>query len=321
MNRQHWQGKFKHTALYLLVTLLSFSFVAACGEPEGEERTVTAKVFLEIDDFEYLRGQGALVLDARGASNFTDGHVPGAVNAAWKAFVYPDKNGIVLDSAADLQVAARSLGINNDQTVLIYGDGGKGDSAAGRLFWTLEYIGHPSVYLLNGGIEAYKKANLTTEAGTTTAATGTFTVKLRPEIRATQAEVLAASQNGTLKLIDSRTDAEYDGDLEDAVRRGNTVAGHIPQAVHYHWEDVISADGVLRPKAEIRAELLALGINETSLTIPYCQSGVRSGFLYAVLQWLEFPAAKNYDGSWWEWSRTEGLPIEDRHEVEVVVEN
>src|SRR5690606_662584 len=162
------------------------------------------KVFLEVDDFEYLRRQGALVLDARGADTYKDGHVPGAINANWRDFVYPDKNGIVRDEVEDLQAAARALGINADQTILIYGDGGENVSAAGRMFWTLEYLGHDKVYLLNGGIEAYKRERLPAQAGTNNPTQGDFTVNLRPEIRATMAEVKEASENGTLKIIDSR---------------------------------------------------------------------------------------------------------------------
>lgn len=302
-------SKVARQALALLLILLFMgTFTAACGEAE-EDREVTAKVFLEVDDFEYLRRQGALVLDARGADAYTDGHVPGAINASWRAFVYPDKNGIVRDEVEDLQAAAREIGVNNDQIVLIYGDGGVNDSAAGRMFWTLEYLGHDKVYLLDGGIEAYKRKRLPTQAGTNTPKQGDFTVSLRPEIRATMAEVKEASENGTLKIVDSRTDAEWLAELL-ADPRGNEQGGHIPEAIHYHWEDVMNENGVLRPKDELRAEFESLGITEDTLTIAYCQSGVRSGYLYAVLKWMDYKEAKNYDGSWWEWSQVEnGMPI------------
>lgn len=297
----------RHALVFMLMLFVMGSFTA-CGEV-AEDRDVTARVFLEIDDFEYLRKQGALVLDARGKKPFEDGHVPNAINADWKKFVIEGKNGIVSDDVEYLQNAARDLGINADQTILIYGDGGINDSSAGRLLWTLEYLGHESVYLLNGGVEAYKRENLYTQAGTTTAKKGTFTVNLRPEIRATMAEVKEASDNGTLKIIDSRTDAEWLAELENDPR-GNQQGGHIPEAIHYHWEDVMTKDGVLRPKEELRAEFQALGITEDTLTIAYCQSGVRSGYLYAVLKWLDYKEAKNYDGSWWEWSqKANEMPI------------
>ncbi len=295
-------------ALVLMLMFFIMGAFTACGEAE-DDREVTAKVFLEVDDFEYLRKQGALVLDVRGKDTFADGHVPGAINASWRDFVYPDKNGIVREEVEDLQKAARAMGINADQTVLIYGDGGVNDSSAGRMFWTLEYLGHENVYLLNGGIESYKRQNLYTQAGTTTAKEGTFTVNLRPEIRATMAEVKEASDKGELKIIDSRTDAEWLAELEKDPR-GNQQGGHIPEAIHYHWEDVMAENGTLRPREELLAEFKALGITEESLTITYCQSGVRSGFLYAVLKWLDYKEAKNYDGSWWEWSQKDNeMPI------------
>ena len=73
--------------------------------------------------------------------------------------------------------------------------------------------------------------------------------------------------------------------------------------MHYEWTKVFDADGKLRSKEELKADFAALGIDENTEVIPNCQSGVRSSFIYAVFKWLGFKTAKNYDGSWWEWSR------------------
>lgn len=304
-------------AMMALALLLGFS--AGCGDAEPAEvngcqsfaLSCDTRVFLQVDQFEFLRANGAHVLDVRSAEPFADGHVPGAVQANWSVFADPERNGILLESEAELQAIARGLGINNDTTVLLYGNGGTGDSAAGRMLWTLEYLGHPRVYLLDGGIEAWKQdSGKRVATGMSSAiAQGNFTVNVRPEIRATIEEVEAAIEEGTLKLVDTRTMEEFFGDEE--YRRGNPRGGYIPTAIHYHWEDVIGEDGRLRPAADIRAELEALGIVDGTLTIPYCQSGVRSGFFYAVLKWLDYPDAKNYDGSWWEWSRDEDRPLGD----------
>ena len=73
----------------------------------------------------------------------------------------------------------------------------------------------------------------------------------------------------------------------------------------------------------MRAELRALGVQFASArngsvaapaptgggagaarpaVVTYCTGGIRSGFLYMVLEWLDAEAPANYDGSWWEWS-------------------
>ncbi len=285
--------------------------LAACTPEQELETPVTCSqelqlcqvnVFLEVEEFEFLRQNGAVILDARSGDDYLNGHIPGAIHGSWRAFVDPDRNGILWDDESLLEDAARDLGLNGDEVVAIYGPGGTRDSAAGRLFWTLEYLGHENVYLLNGGFDAWTAAGYDgLTAGEFTPERGTFELNIRDDIRATFDEVEAAIYDETLRLVDTRTIEEWEGD-EDALR-GNPWGGHIPEAIHYHWEDAIGEDGLLRDREEIRAELEALGIVPGTLAIPYCQSGVRSGYFYAILSWLDFPEVKNYDGSWWEWSR------------------
>src|SRR5690606_15879372 len=122
--------------LVALTMLLAAALLPACGPVEEEDREVTAQVLLQVEDFEYLRKKGALVLDARDEQTYKDGHVPGAIRADYTAFTYQDSKALILDEDEELQAAARALGINNDSTILVYGHGGTGDSAAARLVWT-----------------------------------------------------------------------------------------------------------------------------------------------------------------------------------------
>ncbi len=298
------------------VAAIALSFSAACGDdfeeveaPETCTQALTceAHVFLQVDQFEYLRQNEAItVLDARNEELYADGHIPGALHGNWRDFVNPDKNGILWEDEQTLEDAAQALGINNDDTIAVYGagDGSGGDSPAGRLYWTLQYLGHDDIYLVNGGLESWLDANYgALQAGATDVEPGDFTVDIRPERRATVDEVEQAIEDETLRIVDTRRMEEWVGDND----RNNPRVGYIPEAIHYHWEDVFDENNELRPKEEIRAELEELDIEPGTLTIPYCQSGVRSGFFYAVLQWLDYPDPKNYDGSWWEWSRDDDL--------------
>ena len=53
----------------------------------------------------------------------------------------------------------------------------------------------------------------------------------------------------------------------------------------------------------------AVSFDEDVTVIPYCQTGVRSATVYSVLRWLGHPNPKNYDGSWYEWSRINDYPV------------
>jgi thiosulfate/3-mercaptopyruvate sulfurtransferase len=303
----------------LLATAAAMCLVmsAACGgssvtyeddRPE-DERTrepapLNAQVFVtDAEVAQWVEG-GALLIDARPREAYDAGHVPGAVWAnGGKEF--QDDLGLVKPDIASLQEAARGIGVNNDQKVIIYG--APADKRAGRLFWTLEYLGHGESYLYTPGHEALL-ATLGVEATTEeTDLEGDFVAAYRESVRATAEEVRKAA-DGELQaiLIDTRRLGEFEG-TED---RGDPRQGNIPGAIFYYWEDVFDEDDQLRSKEDLQAEFAQVGLlSDDAVVIPYCQTGVRSAYVYAVLRWLGQDNAKNYDGSWAEWSRLEDYPI------------
>lgn len=303
----------------LLLLILSLTALVGCGSsvefddtrPE-EEQNATAqplnqKVFLNTTEYLELVGEGALVLDARKLEDYEAGHVPGAAWANGGKEFQDDLDQIKDDDVA-LQETARALGIQSDKAVIIYGE--NVSKRAGRLFWSLEYLGHGEVYLYPNGYDTLL-AELGEEASTETVTPdeGDFVVARRESIRATGDEVLAvANGEATGVLIDTRRLEEYEG-TED---RGDPRQGYIPGATYYYWEDVYNEEGTLRSKEDLSAEFEQLGFLEEDVAIiPYCQTGVRSATVYAVLRWLGIESAKNYDGSWYEWSRQNDFPIAD----------
>lgn len=315
MNR-HWK---KLTSL-LAATLL---WTAACGDQVTEERCTSesqalcqarplnTKVFLSPLEAIEFRDQGALVLDARSLEKYEAGHLPGAVHTlGGKEF--QDELGLVAPDLLALTETARNLGINNDQKIVVYGD--NISSNTGRLFWTLEYLGHGDVYFVIEGYETIlAETGETPSTEATIPAKGDFVIALRDSVFASADEVreVAEGEKAAI-LIDTRREGEWFGD-ED---RGDPRQGAIPEAKWYYWENVYNPDtGKLRPKEELRAEFEALGLfDEDALIIPYCQTGVRSTIVYAVFRWLGHDNVKNYDGSWAEWSRDNDLPVVD-HEA------
>jgi thiosulfate/3-mercaptopyruvate sulfurtransferase len=102
---------------------------------------------------------------------------------------------------------------------------------------------------------------------------------------------------GEVTVVDVRNDHEYDGS------RGalcDPRQGHIPGAIN------LSVDDLLLLTTEKVGE--RLGLAEGQEVVAYCHSGSRSAFAAQVLRQLGYEA-RNYPGSWHEWSRTE-LPLE-----------
>jgi thiosulfate/3-mercaptopyruvate sulfurtransferase len=103
----------------------------------------------------------------------------------------------------------------------------------------------------------------------------------------------------TLTLLDVRGSDEYDG------VRGNACDsrhGHIPGARNLDVRE-LAACGTI---AEVQELVDAPAGSEIAA---YCHSGSRSALAVQILRAAGY-AARNYEGSWHEWSHREDLPFE-----------
>lgn len=302
-----------------ILTLVAVSFVVAgCGQsvveqdprpPEQrnvQQETLDETVFVGGDEVSDLRSEGATFIDVRSASDYESGHVPGAVHSPGGS-QFKNDNGMLWQNVVKLQDLARELGVERGTHVVVYGD--PVSKRASRLMWTLEYLGHGQVSIYQPGYEQLLE-DLDVEASTETVEPepSEFVVSRRDSIYATGEEVEAiveGDRDGI--LIDNRRRAEFEGTEE----RGDPRHGYIPGAKYYYWKDLFDENGNLKSKETLRSELQSEGVLEEGKTIvPYCQSGTRSTYQYAVLQWLGHDDVQNYDGSWIQWSRDEDVPVE-----------
>ena len=102
-----------------------------------------------------------------------------------------------------------------------------------------------------------------------------------------------------LTLLDVRTLGEYAG---SAGYPCDARQGHIPGARHVELQELLAAGDA----AAIRA---LVGRPEGAEVIAYCHSGGRSAIAASVLEAAGY-VARNYVGSWHEWSSDASLPIE-----------
>ena len=107
-----------------------------------------------------------------------------------------------------------------------------------------------------------------------------------------------ASRLGEVAVVDVRTPHEYDGTLGKPC---DPRQGHIPGARNLDVYRLME----LTP-AQVQGEL---GLEPGAEVVAYCHSGSRSAIATQVLRSLGYDA-RNYVGSWHEWSRHEDLPIE-----------
>jgi thiosulfate/3-mercaptopyruvate sulfurtransferase len=113
------------------------------------------------------------------------------------------------------------------------------------------------------------------------------------------AELRARLGEDGLVILDVRSPHEYEG-VTGA--HCDPRQGHIPGAVNVPLERMFEC----HTHEEIRA---LVGLPEGTEIVAYCHSGSRSAFAVEVLRDAGFDA-RNYAGSWHEWSHDPGLPGE-----------
>ena len=102
-----------------------------------------------------------------------------------------------------------------------------------------------------------------------------------------------------LVLLDVRTPHEFAG---AAGAHCDARQGHIPGALNVPLERLLQSNSAVQVRALV-------GSAEGTEVVAYCHSGTRSAFAVQVLRAAGYDA-RNYVGSWHEWSADASLPME-----------
>jgi thiosulfate/3-mercaptopyruvate sulfurtransferase len=261
-------------------------------------------------------GQRTVLLDVRwalgdphGHDHYLKGHLPGAVFVDLAADLAdpaaPERGRHPLPSPEKFQAAARRWGINDGDVVVAYDD--SANMAAARVWWMLRNAGVDEVYLLDGGLAAWRAAGLPLEEGVLEAPAGNVTLADGQMPVLDAAEVTNWVENGHLPdrfLLDARAGERYRGEIEPVDPR----AGHIPGAVSAPTSGNVDSTGRFLPPADLRRRFESLGITTGVPVGVYCGSGVTAAHEVAALELAGFRAAL-YPGSFSEWSGNPLLPV------------
>jgi thiosulfate/3-mercaptopyruvate sulfurtransferase len=239
--------------------------------------------------------------------DFSAGHVPGARPVRYGDFAVQGDDGLgsELPPLDTLREVFHAAGVGAASRVVVYGSA----IGATRAFFTLDYLGHPDVRVLNGGLGAWRAAGQRVELGPPAAVRrdgGTLTgLQPRAEVVAHADWLVKQLESPRIALVDARPDAEFTG--ADGGMNGMHPAGHLAGARQLVWTDLVSRSSQFLPDAELRRKLEAAGARGRVPVVSYCMVGMRASVIYFVARHLGYDA-KMYDGSIVDWGRRK-LPV------------
>src|SRR5882762_9096981 len=244
---------------------------------------------------------------------YETGHIPGAVKIDWVT----DLNDPLLRDYVDrarFEKLLRAKGINDDTTVVFYGD--KNNWWATYAFWVFQLFGHTNAKVMDGGRVKWQKESREMTRDVPSYPKSQYKASERNDTphRAYRDDVHAHLKKQG-QLVDVRSPEEYAGTrmhMPDYPNEGALRGGHIPGAKGVPWARAINPDeGTFKPAVELKKLYLEeQQLSPDKETIAYCRIGERSSHTWFALKYLlGFKNIRNYDGSWTEWGNLIGAPI------------
>jgi thiosulfate/3-mercaptopyruvate sulfurtransferase len=230
-----------------------------------------------------LDGTLALI-DVRREEDYNQGHITGAVNL-------PLASLLSGDSPESTVKLFEELGIADDTKVVVYDD--TFGALASRVVWTLQYIGHKNVALLEVTYSQWKDLGFKTSTEKPDIKPAKHSLHLKPSIMATAEYLENAKEKKNVVLIDNR-------------ERLNFLEQHIPGSINIPYRTLATDGKILRTKESMKNLLKNRGIPEDAEIITYCGSvGTLSGLAYYALKSIGVPNVKLYVNSFKEWKKLE----------------
>ena len=245
---------------------------------------------------------------AAGRAAYHTSHIPGAryadLNEDLSGPVTAKSGRHPLPDPELLCAKLGAWGVGKHTQVVVYDD--SYGSMAVRLWWLLRWLGHENVALLDGGLPKWMREKRPMSAELPQPAAQSFPCLPQADVGVDASAVDRLRLSPDHRLIDARPEQRFTGEREPL----DAVAGHIPGAVNWVFEENLDMDGTFLPADELRENYLRLleGVDPSNV-IHTCGSGVTAGHNLLAMEVAGLTGSRLYPGSWSEWITDPARPV------------
>jgi thiosulfate/3-mercaptopyruvate sulfurtransferase len=264
------------------------------------EKQLGAPKFRIVDAAWYLPAQ-----NRNGAAEYASGHIPGAV--FFDQDVIADHSSALphtVPSPAFFASEVGKLGIADTDTIVVYD--GPGIFTAPRVWWLFRVMGAKNVFVMDGGLDGWKKEGRPLQTDLPEPAPAVFHTNFNPYAVTSFEEMRGIVTTRARQVADARGPGRFTG--EEAEPRAGMRSGHMPGAKNMP-SGTFSVDGHFKDLNELRGLFEEAGIDLSKPVVTSCGSGVTAAIITLALHSLGHEDNTLYDGSWSQWGGRDDTPV------------
>jgi thiosulfate/3-mercaptopyruvate sulfurtransferase len=306
------KNKISRFICMVLTGCMVICLMSSCGKQGVSDdelvstKPFTGKYLITADEAKDMLGDdNVMFVDCRGSSQAKKGTVQGAVATTWQEISTceeqygeaGDENWGKIPESEELSNKLSALGLSKDKMIILIGETLDGWGEDARVLWELAAAGYENLKIVDGGYDALKDAGISIQKGASKPVKAKVSIEKLNQTHVMETEELQKNYD-EYKIIDVRTDAEYNG----ATKYKEAKGGHLPGAIHIRYTDLFREDGTLRSIDDIEQMMSDAGISKEDKIVAYCTGGIRSAYMQIVLEMAGYQYTWNYDQSYWRWA-------------------
>lgn len=287
----------RRTPLHVMLSLLIVAALslAAAGAPTPSDEYSGGSYIITPEELLQLLGDDNLrIYDFQALGDYLNGHIPGAMHFDTTLLVNDDNFDYEFAGIENAEIIFSAAGISMDDVVVLYWGN---HSDATYVFWALDYLGHPDVRILNGGIEGWIEHGYELATGYEDYPVADFKANVNEHRYAALEYVQANLNNASVDFVDARPRAAYEQE-------------HLPVLNDFNlpFSEVFDEDGYLKAPEALNQVVVDTGLAFDREVVTYCTRGRLASQLYWALKVAGHQTVRNFEASMMGWNAA-GLPV------------